>query len=94
MVSASTCSSASTRQVSNGGAEQPRKQQRSDLNVPLENNNVPEVKMRIAPSLSATLCFVACVHARVENMQNECHQEIILFVAQLFKQNNVGLELG
>uniref|UniRef100_A0A8C4HN84 Amyloid beta (A4) precursor protein-binding, family A, member 2b n=1 Tax=Dicentrarchus labrax TaxID=13489 RepID=A0A8C4HN84_DICLA len=30
-------------QVSNG-AEQPRKQQRSDLNVPLENNNVPEVK--------------------------------------------------
>uniref|UniRef100_A0A673XGN5 Amyloid beta (A4) precursor protein-binding, family A, member 2b n=1 Tax=Salmo trutta TaxID=8032 RepID=A0A673XGN5_SALTR len=25
------------------GAEQPRKQQRSDLNVPLENNNVPEV---------------------------------------------------
>ncbi|KAM9366401.1 amyloid-beta A4 precursor protein-binding family A member 2 [Symphorus nematophorus] len=30
-------------QVSNG-AEQPRKQQRSDLNVPLENNNVPETK--------------------------------------------------
>ncbi|CAG13396.1 unnamed protein product, partial [Tetraodon nigroviridis] len=30
-------------QVSNG-AEQPRKQQRSDLNVPLENNNVPEVR--------------------------------------------------
>ncbi|KAM7406062.1 hypothetical protein PAMP_000466 [Pampus punctatissimus] len=30
-------------QVSNG-AEQPRKQQRSDLNVPLENNNVPEGK--------------------------------------------------
>ncbi|XP_063045937.1 LOW QUALITY PROTEIN: amyloid-beta A4 precursor protein-binding family A member 2 [Engraulis encrasicolus] len=28
-------------QVTNG-AEQPRKQQRSDLNVPLENNNVPE----------------------------------------------------
>lgn len=30
-------------QVSNG-AEQPKKQQRSDLNVPLENNNVPEVR--------------------------------------------------
>lgn len=50
--------------------------------------------MRIALSLSTTLCFVACVHARVENMQNECHQEIILFVTQLFKQNNIGLELG
>uniref|UniRef100_A0A673D0I7 Amyloid beta (A4) precursor protein-binding, family A, member 2b n=1 Tax=Sphaeramia orbicularis TaxID=375764 RepID=A0A673D0I7_9TELE len=31
-------------QVSCNGAEQPRKQQRSDLNVPLENNNVPEVR--------------------------------------------------
>lgn len=31
-----------TCQVSNG-AEHTRKQQRSDLNVPLENNNVPEV---------------------------------------------------
>uniref|UniRef100_A0A3Q2ZKI2 Amyloid beta (A4) precursor protein-binding, family A, member 2b n=1 Tax=Kryptolebias marmoratus TaxID=37003 RepID=A0A3Q2ZKI2_KRYMA len=30
-------------QVSNG-PDQPRKQQRSDLNVPLENNNVPEVR--------------------------------------------------
>lgn len=28
----------------NNGPEQPRKQQRSDLNVPLENNNVPEVR--------------------------------------------------
>ncbi|XP_067352450.1 amyloid-beta A4 precursor protein-binding family A member 2 isoform X2 [Channa argus] len=35
-------------QVSNG-AEQPRKQQRSDLNVPLENNNVPEPTKK-APS--------------------------------------------
>ncbi|KAL2077139.1 hypothetical protein ACEWY4_026643 [Coilia grayii] len=30
-------------QVTNA-AEQPRKQQRSDLNIPLENNNVPETK--------------------------------------------------
>lgn len=50
--------------------------------------------MRIALSLSTTLSMVACVHARVENVQNECHQEIILFVTQLFKQNNIGLELG
>uniref|UniRef100_A0AAX7T392 Amyloid beta (A4) precursor protein-binding, family A, member 2b n=1 Tax=Astatotilapia calliptera TaxID=8154 RepID=A0AAX7T392_ASTCA len=34
-------------QVSNG-AEQPRKQQRSDLNVPLENNNVPEPTKKVA----------------------------------------------
>ncbi|XP_028999901.1 amyloid-beta A4 precursor protein-binding family A member 2 [Betta splendens] len=34
-------------QVSNG-AEQPRKQQRSDLNVPLENNNVPEPAKKVA----------------------------------------------
>ncbi|XP_037603997.1 amyloid-beta A4 precursor protein-binding family A member 2 isoform X2 [Sebastes umbrosus] len=34
-------------QVSNG-AEQPRKQQRSDLNVPLENNNVPEPTKKAA----------------------------------------------
>ncbi|XP_056134935.1 amyloid-beta A4 precursor protein-binding family A member 2 [Lampris incognitus] len=34
-------------QVSNG-AEQPRKQQRSDLNVPLENNNVPEPAKKAA----------------------------------------------
>lgn len=93
MVSASTCSSVSTRQVSNG-AEQPRKQQRSDLNVPLENNNVPEVRRRLLRHCQQLLCFVACVHPRVENMQNECHQEIILFVTQLFKQNHVGLELG
>uniref|UniRef100_A0A672JH80 Amyloid beta (A4) precursor protein-binding, family A, member 2b n=1 Tax=Salarias fasciatus TaxID=181472 RepID=A0A672JH80_SALFA len=33
--------------VSNG-AEQPRKQQRSDLNVPLENNNVPEPTKKVA----------------------------------------------
>ncbi|KAK5935357.1 hypothetical protein CgunFtcFv8_020726 [Champsocephalus gunnari] len=33
-------------QVSNG-AEQPRKQQRSDLNVPLENNNVPEPTKKV-----------------------------------------------
>ncbi|XP_034047320.1 amyloid-beta A4 precursor protein-binding family A member 2 isoform X4 [Thalassophryne amazonica] len=33
--------------VSNG-AEQPRKQQRSDLNVPLENNNVPEPTKKAA----------------------------------------------
>ncbi|XP_031686652.1 amyloid-beta A4 precursor protein-binding family A member 2 isoform X2 [Oncorhynchus kisutch] len=30
------------------GAEQPRKQQRSDLNVPLENNNVPEETKKAA----------------------------------------------
>uniref|UniRef100_A0A3P9M7Z5 Amyloid beta (A4) precursor protein-binding, family A, member 2b n=1 Tax=Oryzias latipes TaxID=8090 RepID=A0A3P9M7Z5_ORYLA len=30
------------------GAEQPRKQQRSDLNVPLENNNVPEPTKKVA----------------------------------------------
>ncbi|XP_028292860.1 amyloid-beta A4 precursor protein-binding family A member 2 [Gouania willdenowi] len=34
-------------QVSNG-AEQPRKQQRSDLNIPLENNNVPEPTKKVA----------------------------------------------
>ncbi|XP_012706166.2 amyloid-beta A4 precursor protein-binding family A member 2 isoform X1 [Fundulus heteroclitus] len=34
-------------QVSNG-PEQPRKQQRSDLNVPLENNNVPEPTKKVA----------------------------------------------
>ncbi|XP_013881812.1 amyloid beta A4 precursor protein-binding family A member 2 isoform X2 [Austrofundulus limnaeus] len=34
-------------QVSNG-PEQPRKQQRSDLNVPLENNNVPEPTKKMA----------------------------------------------
>ncbi|KAM9817090.1 amyloid-beta A4 precursor protein-binding family A member 2 isoform 3-T3 [Neosynchiropus ocellatus] len=34
-------------QVSNG-AEQPRKQQRSDLNIPLENNNVPEPSKKVA----------------------------------------------
>uniref|UniRef100_A0A8C6P609 Amyloid beta (A4) precursor protein-binding, family A, member 2b n=1 Tax=Nothobranchius furzeri TaxID=105023 RepID=A0A8C6P609_NOTFU len=34
-------------QVSNG-PEQPRKQQRSDLNVPLENNNVPEPTKKTA----------------------------------------------
>ncbi|XP_068177940.1 amyloid-beta A4 precursor protein-binding family A member 2 [Antennarius striatus] len=34
-------------QVSNG-AEQPRKQQRSDLNVPLENNNVSEPTKKVA----------------------------------------------
>ncbi|KAG7244343.1 hypothetical protein INR49_004043 [Caranx melampygus] len=34
-------------QVSNA-AEQPRKQQRSDLNVPLENNNVPEPTKKVA----------------------------------------------
>ncbi|MED6290950.1 Amyloid-beta A4 precursor protein-binding A member 2, partial [Characodon lateralis] len=33
--------------VSNG-PEQPRKQQRSDLNVPLENNNVPETTKKVA----------------------------------------------
>uniref|UniRef100_A0A668TMF4 Uncharacterized protein n=1 Tax=Oreochromis aureus TaxID=47969 RepID=A0A668TMF4_OREAU len=37
----------SQEQVSNG-AEQPRKQQRSDLNVPLENNNVPEPTKKVA----------------------------------------------
>ncbi|XP_071384899.1 amyloid-beta A4 precursor protein-binding family A member 2 [Centroberyx affinis] len=37
----------SQEQVSNG-AEQPRKQQRSDLNVPLENNNVPEPTKKAA----------------------------------------------
>ncbi|XP_070686652.1 amyloid-beta A4 precursor protein-binding family A member 2 [Pempheris klunzingeri] len=37
----------SQEQVSNG-AEQPRKQQRSDLNVPLENNNVPELTKKVA----------------------------------------------
>lgn len=51
MVSACTCSPVSTPQVSNG-AEQPRKQQRSDLNIPLENNNVPEVR-----------CCCCCQHA-------------------------------
>uniref|UniRef100_A0A667XVW6 Amyloid beta protein binding family A member 2 n=1 Tax=Myripristis murdjan TaxID=586833 RepID=A0A667XVW6_9TELE len=35
------------QEVSNG-AEQPRKQQRSDLNVPLENNNVPEPTKKAA----------------------------------------------
>ncbi|XP_054625921.1 amyloid-beta A4 precursor protein-binding family A member 2 isoform X2 [Dunckerocampus dactyliophorus] len=34
-------------QVSNG-AEQPRKQQRSDLNIPLENNNVPDTGKKVA----------------------------------------------
>ncbi|XP_037545370.1 amyloid-beta A4 precursor protein-binding family A member 2 [Nematolebias whitei] len=34
-------------QVSNG-PEQPRKQQRSDLNVPMENNNVPEPTKKMA----------------------------------------------
>uniref|UniRef100_A0A7N8XZX9 Amyloid beta (A4) precursor protein-binding, family A, member 2b n=1 Tax=Mastacembelus armatus TaxID=205130 RepID=A0A7N8XZX9_9TELE len=34
-------------QVSNG-AELPRKQQRSDLNVPLENNNMPEPTKKVA----------------------------------------------
>ncbi|XP_017259966.1 amyloid-beta A4 precursor protein-binding family A member 2 isoform X2 [Kryptolebias marmoratus] len=34
-------------QVSNG-PDQPRKQQRSDLNVPLENNNVPEPTKKMA----------------------------------------------
>ncbi|XP_076011911.1 amyloid-beta A4 precursor protein-binding family A member 2 [Genypterus blacodes] len=37
----------SQEQMSNG-AEQPRKQQRSDLNVPLENNNVPEPTKKAA----------------------------------------------
>ncbi|XP_043956184.1 amyloid-beta A4 precursor protein-binding family A member 2 isoform X2 [Gambusia affinis] len=32
----------------NNGPEQPRKQQRSDLNVPLENNNVPEPAKKVA----------------------------------------------
>ncbi|XP_077568989.1 amyloid-beta A4 precursor protein-binding family A member 2 isoform X1 [Stigmatopora nigra] len=32
----------------NNGAEQPRKQQRSDLNVPLENNNVPDTTKKVA----------------------------------------------
>ncbi|XP_061598504.1 amyloid-beta A4 precursor protein-binding family A member 2 isoform X2 [Cololabis saira] len=36
----------SQEQVSNG-AEQPRKQQRSDLNIPLENNNVPEPTKKV-----------------------------------------------
>ncbi|XP_077419566.1 amyloid-beta A4 precursor protein-binding family A member 2 isoform X2 [Vanacampus margaritifer] len=31
----------------NNGAEQPRKQQRSDLNVPLENNNVPDTTKKV-----------------------------------------------
>ncbi|XP_061830958.1 amyloid-beta A4 precursor protein-binding family A member 2-like isoform X1 [Nerophis lumbriciformis] len=34
-------------QVSNS-AEQPRKQQRSDLNIPLENNNVPDTTKKVA----------------------------------------------
>uniref|UniRef100_A0A3Q2Y1V7 Amyloid beta protein binding family A member 2 n=1 Tax=Hippocampus comes TaxID=109280 RepID=A0A3Q2Y1V7_HIPCM len=32
----------------NNGAEQPRKQQRSDLNVPLENNNAPDTTKKVA----------------------------------------------
>uniref|UniRef100_A0A3Q3E645 Amyloid beta (A4) precursor protein-binding, family A, member 2b n=1 Tax=Labrus bergylta TaxID=56723 RepID=A0A3Q3E645_9LABR len=43
-------------QVSNG-AEQPRKQQRSDLNVPLENNNVPEVRVSV-PVLPRAVAFL------------------------------------
>uniref|UniRef100_A0A4W5Q0A4 Amyloid beta protein binding family A member 2 n=1 Tax=Hucho hucho TaxID=62062 RepID=A0A4W5Q0A4_9TELE len=36
------------QQQMTNGAEQPRKQQRSDLNVPLENNNVPEEPKKAA----------------------------------------------
>nr|XP_057934732.1 amyloid-beta A4 precursor protein-binding family A member 2 isoform X2 [Doryrhamphus excisus] len=32
----------------NNGADQPRKQQRSDLNIPLENNNVPDTSKKVA----------------------------------------------
>lgn len=56
-----TCSSVSSCQVSNGG-EHPRKQQRSDLNVPLENNNVPEVRYcrMLCRSLSIILILSPC----------------------------------
>uniref|UniRef100_H2V506 Amyloid beta protein binding family A member 2 n=1 Tax=Takifugu rubripes TaxID=31033 RepID=H2V506_TAKRU len=37
-----------TEEAVSNGAEQPRKQQRSDLNIPLENNNVPEPAKKVA----------------------------------------------
>ncbi|XP_061671445.1 amyloid-beta A4 precursor protein-binding family A member 2 isoform X2 [Syngnathoides biaculeatus] len=36
------------QELVNSGAEQPRKQQRSDLNLPMENNNVPETTKKVA----------------------------------------------
>lgn len=92
MVSACTCSPVSTPQVSNG-AEQPRKQQRSDLNIPLENNNVPEVRCccccQHASALlqgrlhfkgcSACACACACLRVCAEYVQRECHQVVIMF---------------
>ncbi|EMP41472.1 Amyloid beta A4 precursor protein-binding family A member 2 [Chelonia mydas] len=42
------------------GLEQPRKQQRSDLNGPIDNNNAPELKAQLIHSLTSGLCGELC----------------------------------
>lgn len=51
-------------QVSSSGADLSKKQQRSDLNVPLENNNVPEVRrpvVWITGITSEVLCILETI---------------------------------
>lgn len=48
-------------QVSSSGADLSKKQQRSDLNVPLENNNVPEVRRPVVWITSEVLCILETI---------------------------------